>query len=112
MSSKLGLIISMVFFMMFYTLSVDVICIQYFYSDLDTKSVAIGYDISHTYEIDEEYIASLEEKYHVTISDISPLEPDFGDMVSYTLTRSYKPIIVSRNEIQIKVRRETVCGYY
>lgn len=112
MSSKLGLIISMIFFMMFYMLSVDVICIQYFYSDLDTKGVVISYDISKCLEIDEEYISSLEEKYKVKISDVSPEEPVFGDMVSYTLIRTYKPIIISRDEIVIKVKRSAVCGYY
>ena len=112
MSSKLGLIISMIFFMMFYTLSVDVICVQYFYSDLDTKGVAMGYEISMCPEIDEAFISSLEEKYQVTISNISPLEPEFGDMVTYTLTRTYKPIIISGEELEIKVKRSTVSGYY
>ena len=98
--------------MMFFMLSLDVIFIQYFYSDLDTKSIAVGYDISHCLEIDEEFISSLEEKYNVKISNVSPQEPDFGDMVSYTLTRTYKPIIVSKDEIAIQIKRSTVCGYY
>ena len=112
MSSKIGLILSTLFFALFFFLSVDVLSIQYFYSDLDAKSISIGYEISKRMEIDRDFIVSLEEKYHITISDISPEEPEFGDMVTYTLSRTYQPIVVSREAMEIKVKRSIVIGYY
>ena len=42
MSSKLGLILSMMFVIMFFLFGVDLICIQYVYSDLDAKSISIS----------------------------------------------------------------------
>ena len=112
MSSKLGLILSMFFFSLFFLLSIDVVFIQYFYNDLDHKGISIGYEISKCMEISDDFIASLEEKYHITISDISSKEPDFGDVVNYTIQCVYHPLIVSRNDMKITVQRSTVIGYY
>ena len=112
MSSKLGLLISLVFFAMFFALSIDTMCIQYYYSDLDSISVIIGYEISHLENITDENIRVLEEKHHVIISDISNKEPQFGDVVSYVLYKEYTPIIVANNPIPIKIERSTVIGYY
>lgn len=112
MSSKLGLIFSMLFFSIFFLLSIDLICIQFSYNNLDSKGIAIGYEISKEMEIDNNFISSLEEKYHVQISDMSPEEPVFGDVVNYTLQCVYHPLIVSRNDMTITVKRSTVIGYY
>lgn len=112
MSSKLSLIISMLFFALFFLLCLDIMTIQFYYSDLDSKSIAISYDISRKGDIDDEYISSLEEKYKLQISDVSPKHPEFGDTVEYIVIREYKPIIVSLNPISIKVKRTTMIGYY
>lgn len=112
MSSKLGLIISMLFFTLFFLLGVDVMCIQYYYSDLDAKSVAISYNISKVGRSDSEFISSLEERYNVRISNISPENPEFGDMVEYIVEKDYKPIIVSSDVLVLKIKRTTVIGYF
>ena len=112
MSSKFGLILSLVFFAMFFTLSVDIMCIQYYYSDLDSKSVVIGYEIARLGVIEDEDIKNIEDKYHVNIMNISNRTPDFGDVISYTISVEYKPIVVSNDVMQIQVERNTVMGYY
>ena len=84
MSSKLSLIISMLFFALFFFLCIDIMTIQFYYSDLDSKSISISYDISRKGDIDETYI----------------------------VVREYKPIIISPNPIEIKVKRTTMIGYY
>ena len=112
MSSKLGLIISLAFFSLFFVLTVDVMCIQYYYADLDSKSVIIGYEVSRLEAFSTENIASLEDKYDVTITSISNMNPTFGDTFDYTLLKEYKPIIVSNEVMEIKVKRTSVRGYY
>ena len=61
MSSKIGLLISLIFFSLFFLLSIDIMCIQFHYSDLDSKSVFVAYDISRTEELNEEAIKQIED---------------------------------------------------
>ena len=112
MSSKIGLLISLSFFILFFLLSIDVICIQYHYSDLDARSVSIGYDIAHLSVLNEGNIEELEGKHHVNIENISNRNPEFGDVIYYTISRSYHPLIVSNEEMVIKIERSIVIGYY
>lgn len=112
MSSKIGLLLSLVFFALFFVLSVDVMCIQYFYSDLDSKSVMIGYELSNLGEIKQEDIDAIEQRYHVIISYVSNFNPSFGDMIEYTLLKEYQPLIVSNDIMELKIERTTICGYY
>ena len=112
MSSKIGLLISLVFFTMFFLLSIDIICIQFYMSDLDSKSTIISYEISRLSKIDNDSIKNLEDKYQVSILNISNRTPNFGDVVSFTIEKDYRPIIVSNDEMEIKIERSTVIGYY
>ena len=112
MSSKIGLIISLIFFTMFFVLSIDMMCIQYQYSDLDAQSVIIGYELAHLESLTDENIASIEEKHHVVMVDISNRNPEFGDVIDYVILREYQPIIVSNSPMEIKVKRSAVIGYY
>ena len=112
MSSKIGLLISMAFFALFFLLSVDVIMIQYHFSDLDSQSVIIGYEISQLESLNEANITSIEEKHRVNIENISNRSPEFGEVVFYTITRDYQPLIVSNETMVIKVQRSVVIGYY
>lgn len=112
MSSKIGLLISLIFYSLFFVLSVDVMCIQYFYSDLDSKSIGVGYDIARLEVISDEDIAHIEERHHVDIIDVSNRHPNFGDVVEYVVLKEYKPMIVSNDVMELKVRRSVVIGYY
>lgn len=111
MSSKLGLLFSLVFFTMFFLLAVDVICIEYHYSDLDNKSIVVGYELAHLEVISDEEIERLEDEYHLVLMSISTREPNFGDVISYTVLRNYKPIIVSNENMELKVNRSVVVGF-
>ena len=112
MSSKIGLLISLVFFALFFLLSMDVMSIQYHYSDLDNQSVVIGYELARLETITDEEITNLENKHHVTFTSISNRNPTFGEVVDYTLSRSYKPIIISNELMELKINRSVVIGYY
>ena len=112
MSSKIGLLISLMFFTMFFMLSIDMMCIQYQYSDLDSQSVVIAYEVSHLESITDENVSHIEEKHHVVIVDISNRNPEFGDVIDIVILREYKPIIVSNSPMEIKIKRSVVIGYY
>ncbi len=112
MSSKFGLLLSFIFYALFFVLSVDVMCIQYQYSDLDSKSVTIAYELSRLESFDDESISLIETRHHVIISDISNRSPSFGDVIDFVVLKEYSPLIVSNEVMELKIKRTTVIGYY
>lgn len=111
MSSKLGTILSMVFFAMFFLFGIDLINLQYSYSELDSKSVTISYLISRNGTIDEAFTNYIENKFHVSFYLRSPKSPTFGDEVEYILEDNYNPIILNNRPITLSIYRTTVIGF-
>ena len=112
MSYKFGLILSMVFVVMFLLLGGDMMCLSAAYSYLDSHSISIGYLIAKTGRVDSEYISYLEESYKVHFESISPTEPVIGDVVEYTIYRYDHPLIMASHDVKLTASRTTVIGYY
>ena len=112
MSYKIGFILSMVFVAMFFLFAGDMMSLQFIYSDLDAKSVTISYLISEQGAIDNSFVEYIENKYDVTVVDIDNLNPVFGDEVTFIISETYKPLIMSKDEMTVSVKRTTVIGYY
>ena len=112
MSYKLGLILSMIFVVLFLLLGGDMMCLSAAYSYLDSHSISIGYLIAKTGRVDAEYISYLEESYKVQFEKISPTEPEIGDVVEYTIYRYYHPFIMANHDVKLTASRTTVIGYY
>lgn len=112
MSSKIGLILSLLFVALFFLLGVDLLCLQFTLSSLDAKSVNISYAIAEKGTIDEELITFIETTYDVEFECQSNCSPKFGDTVSYIISSDYKPIIISNETMNIKVKRYAIIGYF
>ena len=112
MSYKLGLILSMVFVVMFLLLGGDMMCLSAAYSHLDSNSISIGYLIAKSGRVDEEYLSYLEDVYKVNFESISPTSPAIGDVVEYTIYRFYSPLIMAKQAVKLTASRTTVIGYY
>ena len=112
MSSKLGLMLSMVFVVMFFLLAGDMVCISNVYASLDSKSITISYLIAKSARADEEFLSTIEDKYNVTFLTVSPSNPSVGDVVDFVIYQNYQPLILSKEEIVVKARRQAVLGYY
>lgn len=112
MSSKLGLILSMLFVAMFFLFGVDLICVQYVFSDLDAKSISISYMISQHGGLDTFLVNKIEETYKVDFKCLSNCNPKFGDIVEYQISKDYSPLIISNKDMHITVYRSTAIGFY
>lgn len=112
MSYKLGLILSMVFVVLFLLLGGDMMCLSAAYSYLDSNSISIGYLIAKSARVDTEYLSILEQTYNVKFMSISPSSPDIGEVVEFTIYRMYDPLIISNTKIKLVASRSTVIGYY
>lgn len=112
MSSKIGTILSMVFVALFFIFGMDMICIQFIYSDLDAKSSTLSYLISKKGYLDNNLIETFEEEYNVTFTCLKNCTPLFGEVVDFVIETNYQPIIISQKALTISVRRSAVMGYY
>ncbi len=102
----------MVFVAMFFLFSGDMISLQFIYSDLDAKSVTISYLISDHGMLDDNFISYLENKYDINFVSADNYHPLFGDEVTYVIAKDYKPLIMSKETIQVSIQRTTIIGYY
>ena len=112
MSSKLGMLLSLIFVAMFFLLGVDLLSLQFALSDLDAKSVNISYLINKKATLDESLIEYIETTYNVEFECQSTGTPMYGDVLDYTISQAYKPLIISKEEMVIKIKRYVVIGYY
>lgn len=112
MSSKLGLILSMIFVTLFFAMGLDMICVQIIYNDLDSKCIAISYQISQYGTIDNQLKSSIESTYKVNFTCINNCSPKFGDVVTYQISKDYRPIIIKQETMTISVERSAVIGFY
>ena len=102
----------MIFVALFFMFAGDMICLQFIYSDLDAKSVTISYLISEHGTLDDGFINNIENKYNVDFVTADNYSPLFGDEVTYVIAKHYKPLIMSKDEMTISIKRTTVIGYY
>ena len=112
MSSKVSLILSMMFVVMFFLFAGDMISLQFAYSNLDATSVTIGYLISESYAVDETFINNVKEKFEIDFYLINEQTPYFGDVVDYIISSEYKSIVLSDHTMTLSIKRSSVVGYY
>lgn len=112
MSSKLGILLSLTFVAIFFLFGADLIGIQYVYSSLDAKSVTIAYYIAKNGYLTDEYIEYIEEKFEVNFVCLNEIYPLYGDICDFELTTYYSPLVISNEDLAVKVYRSTVLGYY
>lgn len=112
MSSKIGLVLSFIFVAMFFLLGVDLLSLQFTLSDLDAKSINISYIINKNGTLDEQLIQEIENTYNVDFECLNNSNPVYGDVIDYTISQNYKPIIISKDEMTVKIKRYVIIGYY
>ena len=112
MSYKVGLLLSMVFVALFFLLGADLITLESVYSNLDAKANNISYIISRNGVIDDEFISYVEQTFNVDFSCPKNSSPSFGEKIIYQVSTSYRPFVISRNEMVITIERMTIVGFY
>lgn len=112
MSYKISFLLSTLFIALFFLLGMDMMNIQYIYTDLDSKALNIAYTISKRGYITDDFIDEIESRYNVIFQEINPEEPMFGEVFDFIICRNYKPIILSQDSMTLKVKRSGVIGYY
>jgi hypothetical protein len=112
MSSKIGTILSFIFIALYFVFGIDLVTLQFSYSDLDAKSVAISSLISQQKSITTEFENNIENKYGVDLTILNEEQPLFGDVIDFIVAVEYDPLVISSSTMTLRVKRSTVLGYY
>jgi hypothetical protein len=116
MSNKLSTIIGLFNIFIAFLFGVDLVLMQYIYTDLDSLSLQTNYEISKKGYLTEELKVDFQEKYSVKLYPIEEnnLAQSYkeGYIYGYILERDYSPIALSKSTINIKVKRFTVINIY
>ena len=112
MSYEVGLILSMIFVALFFLFGADLITIESVYSALDSKANNISYIISRNGVIDDEFINYIETTFSVDFDCHKNLSPTFGEKIIYQISTSYHPLVISKQEMTIAIKRMTIVGFY
>ena len=112
MSYKVGLILSMVFVSLCFLFGADLLSIQSVYSTLDAKANNICYLISKNGVVNKQFVRYVQRTYDVEFIVPTNLSPHFGEEITFTISTTYKPLIISKKEMQISITRMAVVGFY
>ena len=112
MSYKIGLILSMIFVALFFIFGADLLTLESVYSSLDSKANNISYLISRNGTIDDEFINYVENTFFVTFDCPKNQSPTFGEKIIYQISTTYHPLVISKEEMTISIKRMTIVGFY
>ena len=112
MSYKVGLILSMVFVALFFLFGADLITLESVYSTLDAKANNISYIISRNGVINTDFKYYIETTFSVEFDCPNNTSPTFGEQIIYTISTTYRPLVISKTEMTIKIKRMTIIGFY
>lgn len=112
MSYKIGLILSMIFVALFFLFGADLITLESTFSVLDAKANNISYIISRNGVIDDEFKNYIESTFLVDFECPENLSPTFGEKIIYQISTSYHPLVISKQEMTISIKRMTIVGFY
>ena len=112
MSSKLGVFLSSLFVIVAFLFSFDIINVQFLYADLDAKSVNITYLISRAPKLDRVFWSDVGERYGVTISCNKNGATTFGEEIDFELSDSFHPLIMSKENVTVSIKRTAIVGYF
>ena len=112
MSSKIGVLFSLIFVALFVVLGADLINVQYIYSELDAKSVSIAYLISQNGRVTKALSKQIEERYNVEFTCLSYCNSSPGDVVDFRISQTFRPMFISKEDITLAVTRQAIISYY
>lgn|SRR5574344_1453857 len=111
MGYKLGLILSLVFIVQIFIFCTDIIAVQYMYSSLDALSLEVGKLITYKGRLTDDIRVYAQGKMDCEVMCVSACNPSAGDILTYTLTCQYTPIVMSKTPWNIKITRGALIGF-
>lgn len=113
MASKIGVMLSLLFFFYAFLFASDFVMIQLTYTSLDALSTTVSYRISKCGEINDELAQFVKEEINGDIKPVGASSSyEEGSMLGYYLIKEYKPIAYDSEPLTIKIKRYAVINMY
>ena len=113
MASKIGVMLSLIFFFYAFLFASDFVMIQLTYTSLDALSTTASYRISKSGEINDELAQFVKEEINGDIKPVGASSSyEEGSMLGYYLIKEYKPIAYDSEPLTIKIKRYAVINMY
>ncbi len=111
MAYKLGLMLSIVFVMSVMLLGGDIIGISSVHSSLDSLSLVVARAIGKEGKVSSA-TSKLVRSYRARILYDNSKTPAVGEKLTFTLSRYYQTFVMSKERLEITVKRTVIVGYY
>ncbi len=108
----MGFILSLLFLVQLFALLGDMLSVQIIYNNLDAVSVNAGYLISRYGKVTPIVTNYVSEEAGATVVAISEGTGRIGDVYKYKISKTYKPLIIKNEDMEIAVMRSIIIGYY
>ena len=113
MASKIGVMLSLIFFFYAFLFASDFVMIQLTYTSLDALSTTVSYRISKSGEINDKLAKFVKEEINGDIKPVGASSSyEEGSMLGYYLIKEYKPIAYDSEPLTIKIKRYAVINMY
>jgi hypothetical protein len=111
MAHKIASLFSFIFVIQLLLLMGDMSAIQVIQTDMLSLATTISHDIALRGRLDQSVVARANGKGY-TLVCVHTCFPQFGDTLTYTLTITYSPLIISNDPLPLSITRYVVIGVY
>ncbi len=112
MSSKLGLILSLIFVALFFAFGVDLLAVQNGYTNLMYTANDIAYTIAKNGKLDEALILGFKKQFKVDFECVSNCAGAKGELVVFIISKDVEVALISNRPITLSIKRSAIFGYY
>lgn len=111
MAYKWSMLLSLIFVFQLLLMSGDIATTQVIHGHMMAVATQISHDISLKGSIQPELLGWVESK-QMTMTCLSGCSPLFGDTLTFQLTQTFTPLIISNQPIEVSVIRYAIIGLY
>jgi hypothetical protein len=111
MAYKWSMLLSLIFVFQLLLMSGDIATTQVIHGHMMAVATKVSQDISLKGSIQVELTQWVESK-NMTITCLSVCNPLFGDTLTFQLTQTFTPLIMSNQPIEVSVIRYAIIGLY
>ena len=111
MASKVSMILSVIFVFQLLLMIGDMVSLQMIQTQMQAMAVYVTHRVALTGQLDEAMIEYVEDQ-GMQLTCLQTCQPQFKDTMVIELSRSYTPLIISDEVIEIKMVRYILVGAY
>ncbi len=114
MSNKFGTMLGIFILFICFMFGVDLVSMQYNYTNMDALSTNISYEISKNGCLSKEIINKYKNNYDIYLYPYDSDDKKYkeGESYGYVLEKDYSPIIISNSTIKLRIQRFTIINVY